>query len=180
MIRTAFLTFGLLLLSPAAPSQNVSSETATIEALLAEVRQLRQDLHIVAGAARRAQILIYRLHIQEGAVGRASQRLDDAKLTLERMEAQRGYAAAQIKSYEEMRDSADNALRRKQLDDAIFQLKSGLEASMAEQQELQAKEIGLEDELRTERAKLERLQDELDRLDKTLEASSASSDGKPK
>ena len=47
MIRTAFLTFGLLLLSPAAPSQNVSSEMATIEALLAEVRQLRQDLQIV-------------------------------------------------------------------------------------------------------------------------------------
>ena len=107
------------------------------------------------------------------------ERLDDAKRTLERMEAQRGYAAAQIKSYEEMKDGADDALRRKQLDDAISQLKSGLEASMAEQQELQAKEIGLEDELRTEQAKLERLQGELDRLDKTLDVSTVQA-GRPR
>jgi hypothetical protein len=51
---------------------------------------------------------------------------------------------------------------------------------MAEQQELQAKEIRLEDELQTEQAKLERLQDELDRPDQALEASSANSRGKAK
>ena len=65
----------------------------------------------------------------------------------------------------------DDAARRKQLEDVIPRFKTNLEASLAEQQELQTKEIALEEELRIEQAKFDRLQGELERLDKALEIS---------
>ena len=112
-MRTVFSIFLVILFCcPGAHAQAPFPDARTLQSILEEVRQLRQDIHATAATVQRAQILIYRLHIQEGAVGPASQRLDDAKLTLERTEAQRGYAAAQIKSYEEMKDSADDALGR--------------------------------------------------------------------
>ena len=70
-----------------------------------------------------------------------------------------------------MRNSLDDAARRKQLEDVIPRFKTNLEASLAEQQELQTKEIALEEELRIEQAKFDRLQGELERLDKALEIS---------
>jgi hypothetical protein len=36
-----------------------------MEALLSEIRQLRQDLEAAATATRKAQIILYRLHVQE-------------------------------------------------------------------------------------------------------------------
>jgi hypothetical protein len=51
----------------------------------------------------------------------------------------------------------------------IAQWKSRLEAENSVEQEMQAKEIELEEELRTERAKFEQEQAKLDELDNALE-----------
>jgi hypothetical protein len=88
--------------------------------MLAEIRQLRQGLQTSAIAARRAQILIYRLHEQEAAVAHASQRLDEAKSSAEQLRARRKYQEIQIKQYETMKDRAENAAQRQQFEDAIF------------------------------------------------------------
>ena len=125
----------------------------------------------MAGAARKAQILIYRLYLQGAAVERATKRVDAAKSALPQSEAQNRRAAEELKTYEEMRNSLDDAARRNQLQDVIPRFKTNLEASLAEQQELQTKEIALEEELRIEQAKFDRLQGELERLDKALEIS---------
>src|SRR6516162_5521055 len=69
-----------LLLSPRVFGQATSTESQTLEALLAEVHQLRQDLHAVATAGRRAQILIYRLYVQEAVVARAAKRFDQGRV----------------------------------------------------------------------------------------------------
>src|SRR6516162_6887439 len=76
----AMLALGLLLLSPRVFGQATSTESQTLEALLAEVHQLRQDLHAVATAGRRAQILIYRLYVQEAVVARAAKRFDQGRV----------------------------------------------------------------------------------------------------
>jgi hypothetical protein len=136
--------------------------------LLAEVRQLRQDLQTSAIAARKAQILIYRLHVQEEAVAHASQRLEEAKSSIEQLRARRKYQEFQIKQYESMKDRSENDAQRKQFEDAITQLKAQMEAFVAEDQEAQMKEMDLEQQSRTEQAKLGQLQDELDRLDQAV------------
>jgi multidrug resistance efflux pump len=77
----------------------------------------------------------------------------------------------QINRFEEMKDRAETEQQRKQFEDYIDQYKAGLDASVPREQELQAKQIELEADLRTEQAKWDRLQDELDRLENSLENS---------
>jgi hypothetical protein len=168
MFRLAFLAIGLLLFSPTAFGQTASPESQTLQALLTEVHQLRQDLQTAAAAARKAQILIYRLHVQETAVARASQRLDQATSALDQFQAQRKWQALQIKRYEDMRGRAENPDARKQFDDAISDLKAQMDAWVPEEQEAQAKELGFAEQLRMEQAKLDQLQNELDQLDRAV------------
>ncbi len=85
MNRSSLFVLGLLLLSTACFGQTTPGDSQTLQALLSEVRQLRQDLHTTTIAAQRAQILIYRLQGQEAAVARASQRLDEAREKLARI-----------------------------------------------------------------------------------------------
>jgi len=151
-----------------------------MQALLAEVHQLRQDLQTAAMGARRAQILIHRLYVQEAIVARASQRLDEAKSELAQFEARKKWEALQIKEYEDRRDRAENPAERKQLDNLISNLKSQLEAWNPQEQEAQAKEIELQEQWRVEQAKLDQLQDELDRLDRTVMSASNRQDSSQK
>ena len=168
MLRLPILALGVLFFSSPALGQATQAESTTVQALLAEIRQLRQDLQTSAIAARRAQILIYRLHVQEAAVARASQHLDEAKSSVEQLRARRKYQEFQIKRYEDMKDRAENATQRKQFEDAINELKAQTEALVPEEQEAQMRENELEQQSRIEQAKLDQLQNELDRLDQAV------------
>jgi predicted nuclease with TOPRIM domain len=137
-----------------------------MQALLAEVHQLRQDLQTSAVAARKAQIVIYRLHVQEAVVVRAEDRLENAKSALAQM--QRKYQVEQIKRFEEMRDRAENAQEQKRFEDTLAQFRSQMEAFESEEPELRTKESEGEEEFNIQQAKLNRLEDQLDQLDKTL------------
>ena len=168
MPRQTFLVFSLLLFSSPAFGQTTPTDSQTLQALLTEIRQLRQDLQTAAMGARRAQILIHRLYVQEAIVARTSQSLDEAKSELAQFEARKKWETIQIKNYEDRRDRAQNSAERKQFDDAISSLKSQMETRATEEQEAQAKQAELEGQLRIEQAKLDQLQDELDRLDKSV------------
>ena len=168
MLRPSVLALSLLLFSSPGLGQTTPTESPTLQALLAEIRQLRQDLQTSAIAARRAQILIYRLHVQEAAVAHATQRLDEAKSSIEQLRASRKYQEVQIKQYESIKDRAENAAQRQQFEDTITELKAQMEASVSEEQEAHMRETELEQLSRIEQAKLDQLQDELDRLDRAV------------
>ena len=71
MARSLVLMVSSLLLSSVAVCQSPACpEAQTMQSLLTEVHQLRQDLQTVSLAARKAQILIYRLYVQEAIVRR--------------------------------------------------------------------------------------------------------------
>ena len=169
MYRMTFLALGVLLSAPVVRSQSTSAESQSMQALLLEVRHLRQDLQTAAIGARRIQILIYRLHAQEAAVARATQRLDEANMQLAQLQAQRKYEAMQLKRYEDMKERIDNAAERKQIEDAMAELRERIEAWTPQEQELQTKQTECEDGLKVEQAKLDALQDDLDRIDRALE-----------
>jgi HAMP domain-containing protein len=88
-----------------------------MQALLSEIRQLRQDLQVAAIAARRAQIVIYRLPEQEMAVERATERLENAKSALAQIQMQHKYNAENLKRLEENEDRFENEQERKQYTD---------------------------------------------------------------
>jgi hypothetical protein len=177
MSRTIFFALGILLFSGAAFGQAAPSDSQTLQALLAEVRQLRQDLRLSNLEAKRAQILIYRVQAQQAVVDRISERLEGAKAQLAQLERERVRFAAQMKRLEEMKDQIENPAERKQMEDAIGQEKMQSEDQAAEEQDLKAKEADLEEQFRAEQAKLGRLQDELDRLDTVLREDSSQKSG---
>jgi len=96
MNRSSLVALSHLLFSAACFGQTTPGDSQTLQALLSEVRQLRQDLQTTTIAGQRAQILIYRLQGQEAAVARASQRLDEAREKLARIQDERKHVATDI------------------------------------------------------------------------------------
>lgn len=178
MRRSFWLTLILLLIPSVGFCQSASTDSQTLQALLAEVRLLRRDLLTTTAAAQRAQILLYRLQAQEANVTRAARRVDEARTRLAASQAERNVMTAELKRTEEsLNDSTRSETDRKQAEDSISRIKSRLEQIAGEEQQRQTNQIEAENELQTEKIKLGELQDQLDRLQKTLETMSQQGNG---
>ena len=176
--RSSLSALGCLLFATTCFGQSTPSDSQTLQALLSEVRQLRQELRTATIAAQRSQILIYRLQGQEASVARASQRLDEARQKLARTQDERSHIAADIKQTEDyVNDTYNPEAQRKALGNRLSELKTRLEFSEGDEQKDQSQEIDAEQQLRAEGTKLSDLRDQLDRLDKTLENTGRRSDG---
>jgi chromosome segregation ATPase len=128
--------------------------------------------------AQRSQILIYRLQGQEASVGRASQRLDEAREKLARTQDERKHVAAEVKQIEDFVGNTENPLsQRKLFESRLAELKTRLESLESQEQQQQSREIDTEQQMRTEEVRLSDFRDQLDRLDKTLENATRRTDG---
>lgn len=168
MQRLSFLPLTLLLVSTAFAQTN-PADSDTLKALLAEVRQVRQDLRTTTAAAQRAQILVYRAQAQESVVRRMQEHVDNTRSKLSQIQSEQKRLTAAIKQNEELLDHADNPTTRKEFEQAIVRIKASVEMQANVEQETQAKLVESEEQLRLEQAKLGGLQDQLDRLEKLLE-----------
>ncbi len=173
MRRSLFFVFCFLLLSASGLGQSTASESQGMQALVAEVRQLRKDLQTTNGNALKAQILLYHLQVQEGAVARVSEHLKEARARLGETQDRRRFVTASLKRNEEFVDNAGSTegspADRKQVQSEISRLKAELEMLAAEEQQRQTTEMEAEEQLRTEQAKLSGLEDRVDRLEKELD-----------
>jgi chromosome segregation ATPase len=173
MNRSYFLTLAFLLVPPAAFCQTSLADSQTLQALLAEVRQLRQDLRTTAIAAQRVQILLHRLQSQEAAVALVQRRVDEAHSNLTQTQSEMKRLTSDVKRIEEMQSNSQNQSERerKDLEDLLPQLKERLASEQSAEQQWQTKQADAEQDLRIEQTKLNELQDQLDRLEKSLENS---------
>jgi predicted nuclease with TOPRIM domain len=86
-----------------------------------------------------------------------------------------------IKQNEEFAISNENPPgERKQVEDNLAQLRTGLSQLENEEQQRQIRVMQVEDQLRTERTKLGELQEQLDRMDKILESSNQQTGPNPR
>jgi DNA repair exonuclease SbcCD ATPase subunit len=177
MRRIYFLIIVVFGLAAATFGQATSSDSQTLRALLSEVRQLRQALQVSLGRIQTAQILLSRLQIQEVAVTRASQHLDDARSKLAEVQVVMRSEAAEIKHFE---DGAPNGENATQVEEALKRAKSDLEASTNLEQQRQATESEAEEQLRTEQDKLNSLETQLDELVRDMDNPSEPSDRVPR
>ena len=168
MRRWMLFAVPLLILPAAAVCQSGSTDSQTLQALLAEMRQLRLEVRTATIAAQRAQILIYRVQAQQAVVTRLSQRVDNNGSRLTQNQNEQKMFASQIKRLEDLRDSQNDS-ERKQTDEQLTQMKARIEQLSTEEQDMLPRKIQLEEELRMEQTKLAQLHDDLDRIDKALE-----------
>ena len=166
--------FPLLFVTAAAMAQtaapNTTADTQMLQALVAEIRQLRLDLQSTTVAAQRVQIGLVRLQAQNAAVVRATMRLDEVRSNLAAKGSDHRKASFQLQQAEEAQRSSQDPKERKAVEEMIPQIKSALERMTAEEQQYQAREAEAETQLRAEQAKLSELQNLIDRLDKLLES----------
>ena len=169
MRRTWLLVLCLLFVCASGLGQSPSSEQG-MQALVAEVRQLRKDLQASNGNALKTQILLSRLQFQEAAVARASERLNDARGRLVDTQRHRAEVAAFLRHAEEALDNTDiSSGDRKQIQSEVSARKQELEAIAVVEQQQQAAEMETEEQLRTEQAKLNELEERVERLEKALD-----------
>lgn len=136
MHRSWLFVLVLLLISAPSLGQSNSSDSQGMQALVAEVRQLRKNLQTTNGYALKAQILLYRLQIQEATVARVSQHLSDERSKLAQTQEHRRAVAASLKRSEEYIDNTEvSAADRKQIQHEISMLKAELENLMGEEQQ---------------------------------------------
>jgi len=79
MWRILICWAGLLLIATGVVAQTAPPDSQLTQAVLSEVRQLRQDLQSTAAIIQRVQIVVYRIQAQEGQLVRAMQRLETAR-----------------------------------------------------------------------------------------------------
>jgi chromosome segregation ATPase len=168
-MRSAILVALTLLLAATTPAQQAKSPEQSLEGILTELRQLRQDLRTMVGTAQRAQILTVRVQLQESVVRRLEERVDNNRGRLGDLQAEERQQAFEIKRSEGLLAQTDNPQAKKDLEETIAALKAGLERRTNIEQETQTRLTEAEEQLRIEQAKLSTLQSELDQLDKKLQ-----------
>lgn len=169
MHRSWLFALSLLFLSASGLGQSTSSESQGMQTLVAEVRELRKDLQTTNGYALKAQILLYRLQVQEATVARVSQHLNDERSKLAQTQEHRRRLMGALKENEELLDKSEiSPAARKEAQEYIARVKPEVESLTAEEQQRQTSEMEAEQQLRAEQAKLSALEDRVDRLEKDL------------
>jgi chromosome segregation ATPase len=172
MYRLSFLLLVLAVVSSPAMEQTNSKDSQTLQALLTEVRQLRQEFEAKVVVGHKMQVLIYRLQTQNTTVTRLSRSVDDAHAEVNQLKNERDKLAADIKQHEDFVSSDLNASGdRKAVEDAIPGLKEKLASLDDQLQQAQKEESTAQEQLQSERAKLDSLEAEFDRLEKSFEKS---------
>jgi DNA repair exonuclease SbcCD ATPase subunit len=162
MRRVCFFIILFFGMAPAVFGQATSSDSQTLQALLTEVRELRKVLQVSIAKMQSAQILLARLQIQEAAVTRASQHLDDARSRLAEVHLVLKSEAGELKHLEE--DAPNPGETPAQIEEAVKRVKSDIESATNLEQQRQAIESEAELQLRTEKEKLSTLESQLDDL----------------
>jgi hypothetical protein len=143
-----------------------------LQALLSEVRALRQELRVSLNRAQNTQILLARLQVQEGAITRAADRLNQARQKLSDTQIHQKELGLEQKQLEESPPVTDPQ-EQSDLLDKINRVKSDLEVTAHLAHEQQAAEIQAEQHLREEQDKGNALENQLDELMVNTDNSSA-------
>ena len=179
-MRTAlFILLSLFPTTLPALAQSTPTDARTLQAIFEEIHKLRQDLQTTTAAAQRAQILLYRVRLQMDTVERLNQRLEQAHTRVTQAKNEQDHFLQQKKFFEDQLQSTQDLANRKNIEVQLDGMKSLLERTKDNQPDAEAKEAALTNELRTEQSKLDDLQEQLERLDKKLEAEQQQSAAHP-
>lgn len=165
LVLTAALTLPALAFTQAAPAES----RATQDALLKEIRLLRQAIERQSAVAARAQLLVGRLSLQD-------QRLGRSLMLAERMELQASGTAQGLsriqREHTELRQSLEDAsdpTLREAIERQLRDLKERITEHQRASSDVQARLMEARQALEADRAKHEELEAAFQRLDRELE-----------
>lgn len=155
--------------------QGPVKEPDALQALLVEVRQLRQHIEAMTIASQRVQILLYNLQVQDADVNRSNERLNQVRARCSELENRRRNDAGDIQKMET--EVSSGTLERNQTKElqasALAGRKKILEFETADLQTCKVTESEAATQLRNDRVKLAGAQERIDRLEKELDKATA-------
>jgi len=126
MRRIVLSLIAVLAMTSACDAQVNQSDSQTLQAILAELRQIRSELHNQQAQNQTMQVLLFQMQTYQTAINRATQRTDDARSELSRVrEGERRVAADISRDEDSLRDAQDEA-DKKRLAAEIDRSKGGL------------------------------------------------------
>jgi len=146
-----------------------TTDKATIQALLVEVRQLRLALERSTTVVPRFQLAAQRLQAQQDRVDRLSKEVRDLRSQIAQHGAEKDQTAATVRQLESELGQTQDPARRTDLQRATKQIPLELERLSARESQERTQEGELMSQLQSEQAKLNALNDQLDTLDKKLQ-----------
>ncbi len=166
----SILCFTLFLGTAASSGQTAPADSQMTQNLLAEIRQLRQDLQVTAATIQRVQIVMYRVQTEGSLLNRATERVHNTRARCGFIQSQRKITTVQIEQQETRQRTSQDPLERKAAEETLQRLKPAAETLATEELQCQAEQAEEEAQLRTQQAKVNDLQDQLDNLDRILAA----------
>jgi phosphoenolpyruvate carboxylase len=168
MIRFAFAP--LLLACTLAPTSSAQSpDSASLQALVTEIHQLRLALEHAGATTPKIQITLLRLQLQEQKVTRISEQLADVRRQISALSQQTQYATL-LQNLDAKIAQEQDAIRRKPLEEQRRNMNAAMEQQTRMLQDLRAQEAEQAGALRTEQAKADELNDHLNALERSLDA----------
>lgn len=146
-----------------------TSDKATIQALLLEVRQLRLAIERSNSLVPRISIAAQRFQAQQDRVDRLSKELRDLRVRIMEDHANNERMATALKRMETEVAQATDLKVRQDLENTFKAVTAQMEQRAAQEEQVKAQEGELVSQLQNEQAKLNELSDQLNTLDKKLE-----------
>jgi len=159
VVRPAWVTVFALVSALSAYGQTSQTDSQTLQAILAELRGIHNDVRLTAIS----QILLTELQTQQTVVNQISERVSNARLQVSNLQADEKRAATELVHAEDRVGEITDLQEKTALSEEIDRMKSGLAF-------LKGKEEGLSTNLQEAEGELRSAQDTLDGIQKDLNA----------
>jgi hypothetical protein len=163
------LSASVVLTLVALGSASAQTPDGTIQALLAEVRQLRLAVERATAAAPRIQITLQRLQLQEQKVATLTQRHSVARDNVARLSSLHSRFADHLRSIEGRIAAEQDTNRKQALEQERRSMAAQVDDHRQQAQQAQLLESELSSALRAENARVDELVQRLTALERSLE-----------
>jgi chromosome segregation ATPase len=147
-----------------------TSDNETLRALLAEVRQLRAVVEVFAAAVPQAHITVQKLQLQQQRVAQLSDQLSELRRQIDELARQQSEGTRQLEEERGWLKKDMDAAHRADIEKQIEHTKLSLERSTLLEQQLRVREAELNTSLSRDQAKVNELEQQLARLERSLAA----------
>jgi hypothetical protein len=145
------------------------SDPQTLQAILAELRQIHSELQRQQAQNQTMQILLFQMQTQQAIINRATQRVDDARSKVSEVQEMEKHDAATISRTEDLLREAQDDSEKKRLTGDTEHFKAGLVLLKSQEQDRLTVLQQAEAQLRKAQDTFDTVEDELDKMVKALQ-----------
>jgi len=167
----AVIGAGIVALSATVPGETQTAAPSGMDALLAEVRGLRAELHHAAGASIRTQLLVARLSLQEQRINGVAKQLTDVQMQRAAIEGPAAMFDQRFQKLEELvRSPSTPTQERSNFEQELENMKLARTDMRQRLQRLVNQESAFSTQLAAEQSRWVEFNDRLDQIEREIAA----------